>query len=75
MNTLSKDVTGKKVVLSSEYVEGTEEERVFFCKNGFGCVPFTRGSAIFGHFIKSGKEGRVEGYMIERLVEEDEKEK
>lgn len=68
MNSLRIDITGKVVVLSRKEFSGTESERMFLCEKGFGCSPFTSGSAVYGKFISDGEKCRVEGHQIEKLV-------
>jgi len=67
-NSLNIDLTDKTVILSLKYYKGTEEERKFICKGGFGCKSFTMGSAVIGKFVNNGEECRIEGYEIEKLA-------
>ena len=71
MNNLGMDLEGKTVILSPEYCKGDEEARKFKCEGGFGCHNFTIGRAIYGYFVLDGERCRVEGYMVEKLAEED----
>jgi hypothetical protein len=67
------DLTGKTVILSPKYYHGDEGKRTFICKDGFGCSPTARGTAVYGTF-SDGKEGRVERYEIKCLAGEPGKE-
>ena len=67
-NFLNQNLKGKIVILSSKYYKGIEEERKFKCESGFGCFPFTRGTAIFGFFINDNEKSRIDGYEIENEV-------
>lgn len=69
MNSLNIDLRGKTVILSHEYYDGDEEARKFKCEQGFGCLPFTSGTAISGYFLKDGERCRVEGDEVEKLAE------
>ncbi len=70
-NKLKIDVTGKRIVVKDGLynVGSSEADRTFLCENGFGCVPYTSGQAIFGRFVESGIKCRIEGYEIEKLAE------
>ena len=68
MNPLNDDLQGKYVVISSKYYKGDIAERVFFCKGGFGCSPYTMGRAVMGNFVFDGSSSRVESYEIERFA-------
>jgi hypothetical protein len=65
-----ESIKGRKVLLSADVYDGAAEDRLFLAEDGFGCYPFTRGTAVLGRFVKSGTEARVERYEIESLVEE-----
>ena len=67
-NALHIDLAGKTVILSSKLYKGTDEERRFLCKAGFGCRPGTSGTAIFGEFLSDGEKCRINGSDVERLA-------
>jgi hypothetical protein len=72
-NNLHEDLTKKYVVLSKKYYKGDNSmERVFLCKGGFGCLPFTMGYAVAGTFVYDGTKTRVEGNEIERFATDEE---
>jgi len=63
------DLTGKVVILKSEFYKGSDSERAFKCEGGFGCSPHTIGTAVVGHFLMDGEKCRVERFQVERLAE------
>lgn len=64
-NRLGKNIKeGEVVILDPKAYRGSEEEREFICKDGFGMMTFTSGTAIMGEFVSSGEKARVEGYEI-----------
>jgi hypothetical protein len=65
-----ESLQGRKVLLSESAYRGSVEDRLFIAEDGFGCYPFTRGTAVIGRFVKSGEEARVERFEIEGIVEE-----
>jgi len=65
-NALNIDLKGKHVVLVGFI------ERTFFCEDGFGCYPFTRGQRIFGHWADGSKDGGVRGSDVLRLATDEE---
>lgn len=67
-NRLDADLEGKVVVLRAEAYKGGVKARLFRCTGGFGCKPYTTGNAIFGTFLASGQDERVEGFEVERLA-------
>jgi len=72
-NSLNIDVTGMVVVIDKRYAKGSVRERMFRCRGGFGCKPYTSGSHIYGYFLVKGVgDVGIEGYMIERLANEKE---
>jgi len=68
MNPLKAELKDEYVVLKSKVFKGTDAERVFLCKGGFGCSPDTMGRAVMGEFIFDGSSSRVESYEIERFA-------
>ena len=69
LSIMDKDLVDQYVVLKDKYYKGDEIDRVFLCKGGFGCHPFTSGSAVFGEFISYGPpDTRIERYEIERFA-------
>lgn len=62
-----QDLTGKVVILGPDYYQGDQAARRFRCAGGFGCKPFTRGSAIHGEFLSDGEKARVERYEVEAV--------
>lgn len=67
-NKLGKNLEGKHIVVSTEYLGGSEAQRVFLARSGFGCRPLTMGSAVIGEFIATGEDTRIEGYMVEKFA-------
>ena len=68
-NVVGVELTGKKVILSSKYYKGTDEQRTFLCKDGFGCSPGLLGTAVFGEFMVDGEKARVDRYEIEKVLD------
>lgn len=72
MNNLRRDIEpGEIVVLDPTEYDGPIEKRLFVCSGGFGMRNVTSGRAIFGKFMVSGKEARVEGYELDRVATEE----
>ena len=74
-NALNEDLTGRVVVLSTEWMEAKSapaERRCFRVDDGFGARSFTAGNAIFGEFLYDGERCRMEGYMVERFATDGE---
>lgn len=72
-NSMNRDLTGCVVLIAAQYLKPEyqeEEARRFRVWGGFGAQPHTAGNALFGTFVANGLEARMEGYMVERLVEE-----
>lgn len=68
MNSLNQNLKNKTVVINSELLPGSPEDRAFLCESGFGCDPQTGGRAIFGKFIRNGMKAKVDGMMLERVL-------
>ncbi len=49
-----------------------QEAYVFKCEQGFGCFPFTSGSAITGVFLCDNEKARIDSSHILRLASEEE---
>ena len=64
-NNLDQDITGKTVIVFKRKFRVDEGSAA-----GFGAVPYTMGTAVFGTFLDTGKKARVSGYDVESLVEE-----
>lgn len=75
-NSLGMDLTGKAVVVKKEAVNpeyDTEFSHAFLCKSGFGCLPETTGSMIYGHWLDNPeKPDSIRGHDIEKLYEQKE---
>ena len=71
-NSLNQPLENKYVVLKPNLYRGSDVERVFLCKSGFGCFPSTGGTAIFGEFIFDGERCRIHGFDVLRLATEEE---
>jgi hypothetical protein len=74
-NALNEDITGRYVVLAEGAMATPYraiEHRVFLAKDGFGCVPYTRGTAVMGVTPIDGSKFRMEGYEIERFATDEE---
>ncbi len=57
------DLTGKIAVLKPERLKDEYKNpdfQLFYCNSGFGCYPTARGRAIFGEFIKDGRNARFD---------------
>ena len=74
-NALQEDITGRYVVINGRTFTSAYQDikyRVFLVSGGFGAVPFTSGTAVFGSTPIDGERFRVEGYDIERLATDEE---
>jgi hypothetical protein len=71
-NRLDVDLTGKVVLVRTPpgIPKQSERMRKFRCEGGFGCRPYTAGMAIFGHWLYDDSEGRIDGSMVDKIVEE-----
>lgn len=70
-NSLKQDLTGKVVVIKAEVLKPEYKElkhRLFRVRGGFGAVPFTIGTALFGEYLYDSEECRMGGYDVERLA-------
>lgn len=73
-NDLNVDVSGKVVMVGKEFVsEGHDFTRLFQVNEGasagFGAKPTLAGRAIFGRWLAGGGTERIEGWMLERVVD------
>ena len=74
-NNLNEDITNRYVIVKEETFKAEYRDlkwRVFHARGGFGCQPYTAGSAVFGSCVHDGEEFRIEGYHIERFATDDE---
>lgn len=74
-NSLKTDLTGKVVVLKVKLMKPEFQDlkyRLFRVEGGFGAVPFTSGTALFGITLVDGEHARFSGYDVERLATEEE---
>ena len=74
-NRLNIDLENKTVVIAAEHLQArykTEKDRAFVVQGGFGADPSLGGRALLGKWLTSGDSDRVEGYMVEKLYEEEE---
>ena len=73
-NSLDQELEGKYVILDKKVYSKTKDdiERIFLCKNGFGCSATTHGKAIFGEFVFDGECCRIGGFEVKRLAKEQE---
>lgn len=74
-NSLDMVLTDKVVVIRREALRaeyGALVERLFRVEDGFGSVPFTRGTACFGTYLKDGMRARIDGNDVERLATDEE---
>lgn len=66
MNSLDRNLKkGEKIVLSSEFYNGSEQDRTVVAEDGFGMYTFTSGSAIVVT-RPNGSTCRVEGHEIDK---------
>jgi hypothetical protein len=73
-NKLNINLVNKTVVVAAKYMQAryeTEKDRAFVVTGGFGSDPSLGGRALLGHWLASGDSDRVEGYMVEKLYEEE----
>ena len=72
-NALDIDLEDKVVIFAQRYLRVPATEHPFHVNGaGFGCKPYTTGSALSGTFLSDGESARMEGYMVERLASEEE---
>lgn len=74
-NAMNTDITGRYVVIYKSSMIPEYQDlswRVFHATGGFGCLPDTMGSAVFGRFVRDGEEARIEGLQVERFATDDE---
>lgn len=74
-NSLNEDITGRYVIVKEETFTPEYRDlkwRVFLARDGFGCKPYTAGSAVFGTCVHDGENFRIEGYHVERYATDDE---
>lgn len=74
-NPLSEDLTDRHVVLAEETMAPQYKDiqfRVFLCRGGFGCAPYTGGRAVFGTTPIDGEEFRINSSEIERFATDEE---
>lgn len=62
---------GKHVL--TQKVVTLKNGRRFRCEEGFGCMPFLSGNAIYGEFLDTGEQTRIERWQVE-FVDVDEEE-
>lgn len=67
-NPLKINLNGKTVILKSDYWNGSEDERKFYCDSGSGCNPESGGNLIFGHFLDDGFVRTIRSVHVERLA-------
>ena len=58
---------GEEVVILSRYTGGTlpPKARTFRCSHGPGMHPAQEGTGIWGCWVSTGREDRIESYMID----------
>lgn len=69
------DMTGKIVVLRKDVHKPAFQDikyLIFRCEGGFGCKPFTSGSAVFGVYLHGGEHARVNKQDVERYATPEE---
>ena len=68
MNSLGRDIKmEERVVLSSQYWKGEEDDRTVTCHGGFGMRQATIGTALVVEF-PDGEITRAEGYEIDKVA-------
>lgn len=71
-NALGKELEGKVILIKKKYIKPEfHHDRRFMCEGGFGCHSRTLGKAIFGYYLIDGEQDRIEGFMVEKIVEDD----
>ena len=74
MNSLDTNIEGKVLVIDPSFMGPKFQDlkhRIFRAEGGFGCVPFTMGTAVMGTFLVDGERARMEDYMFERFATEE----
>ena len=73
-NSLGIDLTDKVLVLKKSAMSPQYQDlryRLFRAEGGFGCAPYTMGTAVMGTFLSDGEEARMEGYDFDRVATDD----
>jgi hypothetical protein len=70
-NSLNEDLRGKVVLIKADYLKPEITDRRFQVDEdgGFGAVSFTNGTALFGKWLSDNERDRLDGYMVESIVE------
>jgi hypothetical protein len=74
-NALNENLTGRYVIVREDRFDPKYRDiknRVFLVRGGFGSVPFTSGSALFGTTPIDGEKFRIEGGDVERFATDEE---
>lgn len=74
-NALNEDLTNRYVILKAETMAPAYRDipnRVFLVMDGFGAVPFTRGSALLGVSPIDGEKWQTDGWDVERFATDEE---
>ena len=74
-NTLNIDITNKHIVLKEAVLSDAYKDitwRVWLAEGGFGCKPYTSGSAVFCTCVRDGETARFQGFQVERLATDEE---
>ena len=70
MNSLERHIKGWLVVAKGD---GPAAGRVFRCEDGSGCDPYDSGTRVNGRFVSQGKDGWIDGMLVERQASDDER--
>lgn len=63
-NALKIDLTDKVVKTRMAGVH-------FHCKGGFGCLPYTAGTRIYGTWLHTGEDGIITGHDVCEMISPD----
>jgi len=71
-NSLDREIkSGEEVIVKASAMTSQKpelqaiEQRVFVCHGGFGMLPHTLGTKVYGHYKIDGVEDFIRGYDID----------
>jgi hypothetical protein len=82
-NQFKQDLTDRYVILKNDYIYldsakgivliGDPSQRVFKCRGGSGCKPYTNGTLISGTIVSTNMDMAIRGYdYMERIATDEE---
>ena len=71
-NLSTANLEGKLVLIKEKFMSPQfkdEKFRYFFCENGFGCAPKSRGTAVFGFTLNDAEKFRINRSDVQKVVD------